>query len=146
MVRLRKISSALAAAFCLLSFSGIYLVNAACSTGDIMSSIVETHEGEHQHHNVTGTETQHEHHHSGEEDGKCCSGVAFTFFYSVHALSPLIELQEVALSVITPVFFSQSTLLSFCKSPNILVISINGPPSCLSFGALIRVFIQSFQI
>ena len=146
MVRLHKISTALIAVFCLLSFSGIYLINAACLTNDIVISLTESHLGDHQHHKATDTDSRHERHHSDSENGKCCSGATFKYISLAHALVPQIASKGITLSYITPIFFSQSLFIPFNEYYSWLWRNNNGPPKQLISGALVRVLIQSFQI
>lgn len=148
MVYLYKIQPARIAAFCLLSFLGIYMVNTYCVTNDVITSLTEIYEDNHHPHELTSNKPHHGHHHgSKEKDDNCCSGPSFQYYSLVHGLIPHFELKEVASHSISHLLHLQSIPTNFKKGAIGLVEHYsNGPPLLSTPGMSMRILIQSFII
>ena len=147
MVYLYKIPTARIAAFCLISFLSVYLVNTVCLTNDVIISITEAHDVNH-HHESTNSESHHGHgHNSSKKDDNCCSVPTFNYFSQVHALIPQFGIKEVTSHFISPLLHFQSVAAIFNKIANSRVEHfINGPPTLSTSGMSVRILIQSFII
>lgn len=148
MIYLYKIQSARIAAFCLLSFLGIYMVNTFCVTNDVITSLTEVHKDNHHHHESTSNDSHlGQHHNSSEKDGNCCSGPSYQYYSLVQGLIPHFELDEVASHFISSLLQLHSLPTYFKKVAISLVQHYsNGPPILSTYGMYVRILIQSFII
>lgn len=146
---LYKIQPARIAAFCLLSFLGIYMVNTFCLTNDVITSITEVHRDNHHHHHESRSNESHSghHHNSSEKDDNCCSGPSSQYYSLVQGLIPHFELDEVASHFISSLLQLPSLPTYFRKNVISLVEHYsNGPPILSAYGMYVRILIQSFII
>jgi hypothetical protein len=148
MVYLYKIPTIRIAAFCLISFLGVYLVNTVCLTNDAIISLAEVHEVNHHHGESTSSESQHGHgHDSSEKDDNCCSGPSFQYYSLVQGLIPHFELEKVASYFISSILHIHS-IPTYLKDVAVSLVenNSNGPPTLSTSGMSVRILIQSFII
>lgn len=148
MIYLYKIQPARIAAFCLLSFLGIYMVNTFCLTNDVITSLTEVHKDNH-HHNESRSDESHSghHHNSNEKDDNCCSGPSYQYYSLVQGLIPHFELDEEASQFISS-FLQLPSLPTYLRKDAIRLVEhySNDPPILSACGMYVRILIQSFII